>query len=90
MGKVVKVSGIKLLSTSIEGADGKTLRTLMDNLKEKIGSGVIVLGSSGVDKVSLVGGKGGGRLDMAQAGGKDVSKLGEALGAVKGLIEKAG
>lgn len=114
MGKVVEAGGIKLLSTDIEGADGKTLRTMMDSLKGKIGSGVIVLGSSADDKVSLiagvtkdltdrfhagkiigeiapiVGGKGGGRPDMAQAGGKDVSKLGEALGAVKGLIEKAG
>lgn len=114
MGKVIDAGGIKLLSTEIEGADGKTLRTMMDSLKGKIGSGVIVLGSSADDKVSLiagvtkdltdrfhagkiigeiapiVGGKGGGRPDMAQAGGKDVSKLGEALGAVKGIIEKAG
>ncbi|MDT8317426.1 MAG: alanine--tRNA ligase [bacterium] len=113
MAKVVETGGIKLLSTDIEGADGQTLRTLMDNLKEKIGSGVVVLGSSAGGKVSLiagvtkdltdrfhagkiigaiapiVGGKGGGRPDMAQAGGKDVSKLGEALAAVKGIIEKA-
>ena len=114
MGKVIDAGGVKLLSTVIEGADGKTLRTMMDSLKGKLGSGVIVLGSSADDKVSLiagvtkdltdrfhagkiigeiapiVGGKGGGRPDMAQAGGKDVSKLGEALGAVKGIIEKTG
>ena len=111
--KTIEVNGIKLLATTIEGADGNTLRTLMDNLKGKIGSAIIVLGSSADDKVSLiagvtkdltsrfhagkiigeiapiVGGKGGGRPDMAQAGGKDVSKLGDALAAVKGIIEKA-
>ena len=114
MKDVVEVEGVKVLPARIDGADGKTLRELMDNLKGKIGSGVVVLGSAEGDKVLLVagvtddltdrlnagkiigeiatviGGRGGGRADMAQAGGKDASKLDEALEnskkAVKNMI----
>ncbi len=114
MSEVVEVGGVKLLSVRIDGTDAKSLRGLMDDLKAKIKSGIVVLGSPDGDKVLLiagvtadltdmfhagkivgqiapiVGGKGGGRPDMAQAGGKDVSKLDEALGAVKGIVEKVG
>jgi alanyl-tRNA synthetase len=110
MGKVVELKGVKVLSTPVEGADGKTLRALMDQLKGKIGSGIIVLGAAEGEKVSLiagvtedltsrfnagkivsaiapvVGGKGGGRPDMAQAGGKEPGKLAEALEKVMEII----
>lgn len=110
MGKVVDLGGIKLLATTIEGADGKTLRTLTDQLKGKIGSGIIVLGAAEGEKVSLitgvtedlttrfnagkivgaiapvVGGKGGGRPDMAQAGGKDPARLDEAIERAREII----
>ncbi|MBE9535748.1 MAG: alanine--tRNA ligase, partial [Proteobacteria bacterium] len=110
MGKVVEIKGLKVLSTNIEGADGKTLRGLMDQLKVKIGSGIIVLGAAEGEKVSLiagvtedltdrfnagkivgaiapvVGGKGGGRPDMAQAGGKEPARLDEALKKVFDII----
>lgn len=112
MGNVVNIKGIKLLSARVEGVDGKTLRTLMDSLKSKIASGIIILGSPDEDRVSLiagvtddltnrfnagkiiseiaaiVGGKGGGRADMAQAGGKDPSKLDNALSKAQEIIEK--
>jgi alanyl-tRNA synthetase len=88
-----------------------TLRNIADQMKAKLGSAVIVLGSAGGDKVNLVaavtpdlvakgfhagklvkeaaarcGGGGGGRPDMAQAGGKDPSKLAEALEAVERIV----
>jgi alanyl-tRNA synthetase len=88
------------------------LRTMTDSIRDKIGSGVVVLGAATPDgKVNLVaavtkdlagkkvhagnlvkavaqicGGGGGGRPDMATAGGKDPAKLGEALQAVPGLV----
>lgn len=110
MQDVIEVNGTKVLSIRIEDADAKSLRGLMDNLKSKIGSGVVVIGAPDGDKVLLiagvtsdltsqihagkivgqiapiVGGKGGGRPDMAQAGGKDVSKLNEALSRVKEIV----
>ncbi|MDH3973380.1 MAG: alanine--tRNA ligase [Deltaproteobacteria bacterium] len=110
MADVIEVNGTKVLSIRIEGADAKSLRSLMDNLKNKIGSGVVVIGAPDADKVlliagvtsdltsrfhagkiagqiaPLVGGKGGGRPDMAQAGGKDVSKLDDALAKVKEIV----
>ncbi|NOZ11008.1 MAG: alanine--tRNA ligase [Gammaproteobacteria bacterium] len=100
------IKGIKVLSARLEGADSKALRTSVDQLKDKLGSAVIVLGSATNGKVALiagvtqdlskkvhagkliamvaeqVGGKGGGRPDMAQAGGNDVSALDSALDAV--------
>src|SRR5256885_11845013 len=94
--RAVEVKGIKVLATSLDGADAKTLRETLDKLKDKLKSAAIVLGSiEGSGKVSLiagvtpditaklkagklgnyvaqqVGGKGGGRADMAQAGGAD-------------------
>ena len=107
MSKVVEKDGVKFLSAEIEGADAKALREMVDQLKNKLGSGVVLLGSKSADgKVALcagvtadlvgkfkagdivgkaaavVGGKGGGRPDMAMAGGTDASKLTEALATV--------
>ena len=96
--------GVKLVAASVEGADAAALRTAVDQLKDKLGSAIIVLGSAaGDDKVTLiagvtadlvarvkageivnhvarqVGGKGGGRADLAQAGGTQPQNLGPAL-----------
>ncbi len=107
--KVIEKDGVKFLSAEIEGADAKALREMVDQLKNKLGSGVVLLGSKSPDgKVALcagvtadlvgtfkageivgraaaiVGGKGGGRPDMAMAGGTDAAKLAEALASVIG------
>ncbi len=104
--QAVAVGSAKLLAAQVDGVDGTALRELLDQLKNKLGSGVIVLGAANEGKVSLiagvtadltakvkagelvnmvaqqVGGKGGGRPDMAQAGGTDPSKLPAALKSV--------
>ena len=109
--RAVDVKGIKVLATSIDGANIKTLRETVDQLKSKLGSAAIVLASSENDKVSIIagvtkaetdriragdlvnvvaelcGGKGGGRADMAQAGGNLPDKLPEALDAVIPWVE---
>lgn len=112
LGQARDVSGVKVLSAIVEGVDGKSLRDMVDKLKDKMGSGIIVLGAGG-DKASLVagvtkdltgkvkagdlvnhvaqqvGGKGGGRPDMAMAGGPDVANLAVAIGSVEAwLAEK--
>jgi len=110
---VQEVGGIKVLAASLEGQDPKSLRQTVDQLKNKMGSGVIVLGvpDREAGKVSLiagvtsdltdriaagdlvnhvaekVGGKGGGRPDMAQAGGKEPDKLDAALEGVSEYLE---
>ncbi len=100
--QVQDVTGVKLLAVKIPGADGKSLRDFSDQLRDKLGSGVLVLVADAGGKVALlvavtkdltgkvkagslikplaeiVGGKGGGRPDLAQAGGSDVEKI-EAL-----------
>lgn len=105
-GSAIEIDGLKVLAQKIEGADPKSLRETLDQLKNKLGSAAIVLGTSNGDKVSLiagvtkdqtnrikagdlvnavavqVGGKGGGRPDMAQAGGSDPAKLDAALQSV--------
>jgi len=110
--QALEVKGVKLLAAALDGADVKTMRETLDQLKDKLKSAVIVLGSAEGGKVSLiagvtadltgrlkagelvnfvaqqVGGKGGGRPDMAQAGGNDASKLVAALESVKGWVEQ--
>jgi alanyl-tRNA synthetase len=109
--QAVDVKGAKVLVATLEGADAKTLRETMDQLKDKLKSAAIVLGAVNDGKVSLiagvtadltgklkagdlvnfvaqqVGGKGGGRPDMAQAGGTDPAKLPLALQSVKSWVE---
>ena len=108
------VGGVSVLSARLDGLDAEGLRSVMDTLRERMSSGVIVLGSSMDGKVSLVasvskdltkrvqagkliqemaplvGGKGGGRPDLAQGGGPDASRLDEALARVPALIERSG
>ncbi|EWH11296.1 alanyl-tRNA ligase [Catenovulum agarivorans DS-2] len=105
-----EISGTKLLASEISGVQPKALRTTLDQLKQKIGSGVIVLGLKGEQKVNLiagvtddltskvkagelvamvaaqVGGKGGGRADMAQAGGSQPENLASALQSVESWL----
>ncbi|MEM1403232.1 MAG: alanine--tRNA ligase [Pseudomonadota bacterium] len=100
------VDGIKVLATVIDGADGGSLRGIMDQCKNKLGSGVILLAAVNDGKVALVagvtkdltdrvkagdlmkefagrlGGKGGGRPDMAQGGGTDADAVPAAMNAV--------
>ncbi|UOB73046.1 MULTISPECIES: alanine--tRNA ligase [unclassified Pseudoalteromonas] len=110
---IVEINGVKLLVANVEGTESKALRGMVDDLKNKIGSGVIALGVASGDKVSLiagvtkdltgkvkagelvnhmasqVGGKGGGRPDMAQAGGSEPQNLAAALDSVTAwLIER--
>jgi alanyl-tRNA synthetase len=101
------VAGVQVLAARLDGADPKSLREILDRLKDRLGSGVIVLATVTEGKVSLVagitkdltdraragdlirivaervGGKGGGRSDMAQAGGSDTAALPEALALVE-------
>ena len=104
--QAVEVNGIKVLASRLDGADAKTLRDTVDQLKNKLGSAAVVLAAVEDGKVRLVagvtadrmakikagelinavaeqvGGKGGGRADMAQAGGTDPTKLDAALKSV--------
>ena len=108
--QVQDVKGIKVLAAKLEGVEPKALRDTLDQLKNKLGSGVVVLLTAQDDKVSLIagvtkdltgqvkagdlvrelasrlGGKGGGRPDMAQGGGTDVSAVPAALQAVPELV----
>jgi len=110
-GKVRVVNGVKVLAHRVDNLGRPQLRTLVDNLRQKLGSGVVVVGSAADGAVSLVagvtkdltgrvqagkvvgavaqkvGGKGGGRPDLAEAGGKDAGALDEALGSVYGVVE---
>jgi alanyl-tRNA synthetase len=105
------VKGTKLISEEVANVDREGLRQLVDSLRKKLGSGVVVLGMPEDDKVVLiagvtkdltskvhagkliqvlapkVGGKGGGRPDLAEAGGKDTSGLKSALQSVPSLVE---
>jgi len=108
--KAEEINGVKLLVSELAGVEPKMLRTMVDDLKNQLGSTVVVLATVAEGKVSLiagvskdvtdrvkagelvgmvaqqVGGKGGGRPDMAQAGGTDASALPAALASVKGWV----
>ena len=109
--KIKEVRGVKVLAHRVDNLERAQMRTLVDQLREKVGSGVVVLGSATNGNVSLivgvtkdltsriqagkvigpvaqkVGGKGGGRPDLAEAGGKDPAALDAALGDVYGVVE---
>ncbi|MFE6798784.1 alanine--tRNA ligase [Paenibacillus chitinolyticus] len=110
-GRLKEVAGVPVLAAQVSASDMDSLRGIVDEMKAKLGSAVIVLGAVAGDKVNLVaavtpdliakglhagkliketaakcGGGGGGRPDMAQAGGKDPSKLQEALDGVEALV----
>ena len=113
-GQAEEVGGVKTLAARVDGLDNKALMNLIDQLKNKLGSAVILLASeyegravlvAGVTKdltsqykagdlmrqaAAAVGGKGGGRPDMAQGGGADAGKLDDALALVKVFVSAAG
>ena len=110
--QAILIEGIKVLAARLDGADSKALRVTLDQLKDKLGSAVVVLATEADGKVSLiagvtkdltdrlragdlirevaekVGGKGGGRPDMAQAGGNDPAGLPAALALVDGWVRQ--
>jgi alanyl-tRNA synthetase len=110
--QVKEVRGIKVLAHRVDNLERAQLRTLVDQLRDKLGSGVVVIGSATDGNVSLiagvtkdltsriqagkvigavaekVGGKGGGRPDLAEAGGKDAAALDSALAGVYNVVEK--
>src|SRR5271165_6305830 len=105
------IKGVKIVVAEVASVDREGLRQLVDSLRQKLGSGVVVLGMPDGDKVALivgvtkdltgkvhagklikglaekVGGSGGGRPDLAEAGGKDTAALKMALGTVPGVLE---
>ncbi len=109
--KVKDVKGVKVLAHRVDNLERAQMRTLIDQLREKIGSGVVVLGSASNGNVSLivgvtkdltsrvqagkvigpvaqkVGGKGGGRPDLAEAGGKDAAALDSALDEAYTIVD---
>ncbi|MGC9989274.1 MAG: alanine--tRNA ligase, partial [Terriglobales bacterium] len=111
--KVKEVKGVKVLAHRVDNLERAQMRTLVDQMRDKIGSGVVVLGSASASdgNVSLivgvtkdltgriqagkvigpiaqkVGGKGGGRPDLAEAGGKDAAALDSALGEAYSVVE---
>ncbi len=110
--QAVDVKGIKVLAARLDGANAKTLRETVDQLKNKLGQAAIVLAGSDGDKVTIiagvtrgetdrikagelanhvagqVGGRGGGRPDMAQAGGNQPEQLPDALDSVADWVEQ--
>lgn len=110
--QAIEINGKKVLIASLEGFNPKTLRDTVDQLKNKLGSGVVVLANSSEGKINLiagvskdltasvkagdlvnmvalqVGGKGGGRPDMAMAGGSDLEALPAALASVQPWLEE--
>jgi alanyl-tRNA synthetase len=112
IGEQIKdVKGVKVLAHRVDNLERAQLRTLVDQLRDKIGSGVVILGSASNGSVSLivgvtkdltdrvqagkviapvaqkVGGKGGGRPDLAEAGGKDAAALDAALDGAYAVVE---
>jgi alanyl-tRNA synthetase len=106
----VEVKGVKVLAQRVDGIEKAQMRELVDQLRGKLGSGVVVLGAAADGKVSLivgvtkdltsrvqagkvvgslatqVGGKGGGRPDLAEAGGSDAGSLDAALKSAAGIV----
>ena len=112
MDQVKEIKGVKVLAAALKDVDMNGLRDLGDQLKEKLGEGVVVLASDNAGKVnlmatatdgamkagahagnlikaiaSIVGGGGGGRPNMAQAGGKNPEKISDAIAAVYDVVE---
>jgi len=109
--QVREIKGIKVLAQRVDNLERPQMRTLVDQLRDKLGSGVVALGSASEGKVSLivgvtkdlsgrvpagkvikplaekVGGSGGGRADLAEAGGKNPEALDEALAATYKVVE---
>ncbi|KTT16648.1 alanine--tRNA ligase [Pseudacidovorax intermedius] len=109
-GSAVEVKGVKVLAAKLDGADAKTLRDTMDQLKNKLKSAIVVLAAVDGAKVQIaagvtadltakakagelvnfvaqqVGGKGGGKADMAMAGGTDAAAVPQALASVQGWV----
>ncbi len=109
--KIKDIRGVKVLAHRVDNLERAQMRTLIDQLRDKLGSGVVVLGSASDGNVSLiacvtkdltsrvqagkviapvaqkVGGKGGGRPDMAEAGGKDPAALDAALAEVYNIVD---
>ncbi|MFC7320973.1 alanine--tRNA ligase [Halobacillus campisalis] len=113
--EVEDIDGVHVLAKQVDVKDSNALRTMMDDLKQQIGSAIVLLATTNGDKVQLIagvskdlidegyhagnlikqaaaicGGGGGGRPDMAQAGGKDSSKISEALNFAKDYARKTG
>jgi len=111
LNRAVEVKGVKVLTHRADNLERGQLRTLVDNLKQKLGEGVVVLASAqpegkvaiiaGVtpglikriqagklvgEVAKLVGGSGGGKPEIAEAGGKDQSQIAAALQAAPGII----
>jgi alanyl-tRNA synthetase len=109
------VNGVKVIAAAVDGLDRGQLRSLVDSLRNKLGSGVVVLGSAADGNVALiccvtkdlagnklhagkivgavaerVGGRGGGRPDLAEAGGKNAAALPDAIASVYSIVETAG
>ena len=111
-GDAIDINGVKVLVKKLDGVEAGALRGLQDELKQKLGSGIVVLGIASENKVNLiagvtkdlttkvkagelvgmvagfVGGKGGGRPDMAQAGGTQPENLDHALSQVQAWISE--
>ena len=111
-GQAVEVDGIKVLAARLDDADPKSLRSTVDQLKQRLGSAAVVVATVSGGKVSLVagvsadcvervqagplanfvatqvGGRGGGRADMAQAGGSEPACLDQALAGVVGWVRE--
>ncbi len=109
-GRARDVHGVKVLGVRTDTADRGALRELAEQLRDKLGQAIVLVGSVAGDKAQLVlavskpltdryragdlirgpativGGSGGGRPDMAQAGGTDVGRLDEAIEAIYGLV----
>ena len=110
--QVRDVKGVKVLAAEVSGFDRDALRQMVDSLRQKLGSGVVVLASADDGKVALitgvtkdliprlhagkivqelakmVGGSGGGRPDLAEAGGKDTSAIKSTIGQVHSLLDR--